>query len=276
VYEQALARCDANARLPGQAWTLFALGQHLNFRGRFAEAVVPLERALKLARELGDDECAGSCLNKIAYARAYIGDTAGARACIEEELELHARGGSASADLCGAFITKAAICRMHGDLEEAATAIERALSLSDRSNFEELHVTFIDRARIFIAQGRMMPALQSLIEAMRLLPGMASRYRMTMALDVASLLAAAYGDWQRAARLQGTFETTLGTMGGFKNPYDDRAQAKLRERSRKQLGEDSYAREYAAGRRVSPEQAFAETLPWLERQSSGEMHHEPR
>ncbi len=85
-----------------------------------------------------------------------------------------------------------------------------------------------------------------------------------VALDVAALLAAAYGDWHRAARLQCTFDTTLDQMGGVQNPYDDRVLAELRRKPKAMLDAESYAAAYEAGRSLSLEQALAETLEWLQ------------
>ena len=85
-----------------------------------------------------------------------------------------------------------------------------------------------------------------------------------VALDVAALLAAARGDWQRAARLQCAFDTTLDQMGGFQNPYDDRVLAELRQKPKAMLGAESYAAAYETGRSLSLEQGLSETLAWLQ------------
>ena len=89
-----------------------------------------------------------------------------------------------------------------------------------------------------------------------------------VALDVAALLAAAYGDWHRAACLQCTFDTTLNQMGGVQNPYDDRVLAELRRKPLEMLGAELYAAAYVAGRNVSLEQALNETLEWLQQEPS--------
>jgi predicted ATPase/DNA-binding winged helix-turn-helix (wHTH) protein len=264
VYQEALGRQDADRPSPSRAQALFALGQHLNFRGRFADALAPLEEGLAIALEVGDSEYAANCLNKLAYARAYLGDAAGGLDCVAQEIELRNRIGQPPSALCGALITKAAICRMHDRIDAAADALEQALSLTTGDNLEELHVILSDRARVSIARGLPQQAGTSLIGAIRLLPDMDSEYRTMIALDVASLLAAACGDWQRAASLQGTFETTLRRMGGFQNPYDDRVLAELRRKARAMLGTESYASAYDSGCRISLEQAVADPLAWLQ------------
>ena len=83
VFEEALARAGAAERSMERGRTLFAFGQHYNFHGRFADAIPPLEEGLAIARERGDGLYAGYCLDKIAYARAYLGDGAGALAYVD-------------------------------------------------------------------------------------------------------------------------------------------------------------------------------------------------
>jgi len=263
VYEEALARKSNGQRSIHRARALYAFGQHHNFRGRFADGTAPLEEALAITRELGDDEYTGYCLDKLAFARAFVGDAAGALAYVEEELAICGRVGGPYL-INTALLTKAAICRMNGDFDAAAAALEHALSLSNGEDLEELHVIRSDLARVSIARGSLQQAQESLVEAIRLLGEMGSRFRRMVALDVAALLASARGDWQRAARLQCTFDATLDQMGGFQNPYDDRVLAELRHKAQAMLGAEAYLAAYETGRCVSLEQALSETLAWME------------
>ena len=94
VFEEALARTGADRRSMERGRALYAYGQHYNFHGRFEGGIPPLEEALAITREQGDDKYAGHCLDKIAYARAYLGDGAGALAYVDEELDLRRRMGA--------------------------------------------------------------------------------------------------------------------------------------------------------------------------------------
>ena len=261
VYEESLARDAADRRSSQRARALFSFGQHQNFSGRFEDAAVKLEAALDIAREHGDEPYVVACLNKLAYARAYLGDIPAALACVEEELRIRRRNGEGQ-DLADTLVTKAAVCRMGGDFASAATALEQAYEQRDVKDIEMAHVIRIDHARVSIVLGALERARALLVEAIGLLPTTGSRYRMIMAVDVAGLLAAACGEWQRAAGLQSVFEAAISHMGDFTNPYDDRAVARLRAKPREMLGADAYAAAYEAGRRVTVEQALAETLAW--------------
>ena len=268
VYREALGRPGAERPSSRRALALFALGQHLNFRGRFADALGPLGESLAVARAEGDDACAANALDKLAYARAFVGDAAGGLACVEEEIGLRIRIGQLPREQCGALITRAAIHRIKGDFDAAAADLDEALATSTRDNLEELHVILSDRARVAIARGHLDAGRASLVEAVRLLGDMDSRYRKMVALDVASLLAAACGEWPRAALLQASFDTTLSEMGAFQNPYDDRVLGELRKETRAALGAPAYAALYESGRRVSLERALRDTLAWMERDGS--------
>jgi tetratricopeptide (TPR) repeat protein len=262
VFREALAREGAEQRSIQRGRALFSFGQHQNFCGRFADGIAPLEEGLAIARELGDDRYAAHCLDKLGYGRAYLGDTVAAQARVEEELVIRRRLGPPD-QATGALITKGAILRMKGDFDAAATVLEQALALSKGDDLEEVHVIHSELARISTARGSLPHARISLIEAINVLLQTNSRFRSMVALDVAALLAAARGDWQRAARLQCVFDTMLNKFGGFQNPYDDRVLAELRKKPRAKLGAKSYAAAYEAGRHLGLEQALSETLAWL-------------
>jgi ATP/maltotriose-dependent transcriptional regulator MalT len=267
VFAEALAREGAEQRTAHRGRALFSLGQHENFCGRFADGIVPLEEGLAIARELADDRYAAYCLDKIAYPRGFLGDTAAALACVEEELDVIRRM-PAPHLTASALVTKAAILRMEGDFDAAAAVLEQASSVSDDNDLEQSHVIRSDLARVAIARGDIRQARVALAEAVDLLGQKDSRFRAMVALDVAALLAAARGDWQRAARLQCVFDTTLEQFGGFQNPYDDRVLAELRKKPRAKLGAKSYAAAYEAGRHLSLEQALSETLAWLKQEGT--------
>jgi non-specific serine/threonine protein kinase len=261
---EALARDGARERSIERARALFALGQHLDFFGRFGEAIAPLEEALAIARERGDDECAADCLEKLAYARALLGDAAGALACSDEELASTRPAGGYG--LISALVTRSAVCRMRGDLDAAAAALEEALSLEAGDNVHASHVIRSELARVSIARGSLVQARTLLAEAIRLLNALGSTYQTMVALNVAALLAAAHGDWSRAVRLQATFDVALDAMGGYRNPHDDdRVLTELRHRPRAMLDGASRAAADAAGREMSLDAALDDALAWIER-----------
>lgn len=261
VYDEALARDGADRRSILRAGALHALGQHRNFCGRIADAIAPLEESLSIARECGDDECTGNCLDKLGFAHAFVGDSTGARAYVEEELEVCRRTGQ---EMSPPLMTKGTICRMFGDYATAAEALEEALLLCNKGNVDYMHTILTEIARVAIARGALEHAQEMLAQSIRLLSDLDSRYRSALALDVTSLLAAARGDCQRAARLQCVCEMTLNKMDDFRNPYDDAVLADLRRKPRAVLDPEGFAAAYEMGRGYSLEQALAESLAWMQ------------
>lgn len=265
VYDEALARDETDPPSVHRARALYALGQHRNFCGQFANAIGPLEESLSIARAAADDECAASCLDKLAFAYAFLGDGARALAYSEEELEMSRRTGQ---EISSALTTRGAVLRMLGDYAAAADALEEALLRCNRENVDHIHTILSETARTALARGALEEAQETLAESIRLLSDLDSRYRSALALDATSLLASARGDWQRAARLQCVCEGTLSNMGDFRNPYDDAVLAELRRRPRAMLDAGGFAAAYEIGRGYSLQQALGESLAWLQ-QGSG-------
>jgi non-specific serine/threonine protein kinase len=264
VYDEALARDETDPRSIHRGRALFALGQHRNFCGQFAQAIAPLRESLSITREAGDHESAANCLDKLAFAYAFLGDGARALAYSEEELEMSRRTGQ---EISSALNTRGAIFRMLGDYGAAADALEEALRHCNRENVDHIHTILSEIARTALARGALDKAQETLAESICLLADLDSRYRSALALDATSLLASARGDWQRAARLQCVCEGTLSKMGDFRNPYDDPALAELRRRPRAMLDAEAFAAAYETGRGYSLEQALAESLAWLQQDS---------
>lgn len=262
VYEEALAR-GANRRTVAYAQALFALGQHCAFGGRFAESIAPLEEALGIAREHDDAQYVGHCLSQLAFSLASLDEFERARSCADEALLVRVRAGDRSR-ISSELATRAAIFRMQGDLASAAATLEEALLVAREENVDHMLTIRIDIARVAVLRGDLERAAHALAESVRLLADTTSGYRTAMAIDVASLLAAARGDWTRAARLQGAFDTIVREMGGLRNPYDDQAAATLRRKPRDALGDATYDAIYETGRGLSLEAALADALHWVQ------------
>ena len=260
VYDEALAREGIDSRSIHRARALYALGQHRNFCGHFADAIAPLEASLSIARERADDECAGNCLDKLAFAYGFLGDGARALAYVEEELETRRRSGH---EISSALTTRGSIYRMLGDYAAAGNALEQALLNCDRENVDHKHTILTDIARVALSRGALDHAQATLSESIHLLRDFDSTYRSALALDVTSLLASARGDWQRAARLQCVCEGILSKMGDFRNPYDDPILAELRRKPWEMLDAEVSVAAHEAGRRYSLEEALAESLAWM-------------
>jgi predicted transcriptional regulator len=155
---------------------------------------------------------------------------------------------------------------MQCDFDAAATYLDESLEGHDSDNRERSHVLLEQIVRVSIARGRLDRATQPLVESIRVSRELDSQFRAILSIDLAALLAAANGEWERAVRLQSVFDATLDRMGGLRNILiDDAVLEELRKKPRQMLGKDSYEAAYAEGRNVTTEQAMSETIAWLER-----------
>ncbi|MEO8132588.1 MAG: winged helix-turn-helix domain-containing protein [Betaproteobacteria bacterium] len=263
IYDEALARPGAHPRGMARGKALHAMGQHQYVRGGLRESLEPMQAALEIAREHGDDEWAVYCLDRITLASAWLGDTAHARECCDEELVVAQRTGNQR--LVGfATTARGAVCRAEGNFQAAAEAYEQALPLfGGAQDLNNRHNVLVDIARVSVALGAFARARETLVAAIVLIGEMGAMYRGHYALDAASRLAAAAEDWQTAARFQGASDAAVDKMGGTRTWFDDAVLASLREKPRAVLGATIYASIYDLGRGLALDAALEEALAWL-------------
>jgi len=264
VYEEALAREGSDQRGMQRARTLYALGQHHYVRGQLRQALAPIEEALSIARDHGDDELAVYCLDRLSLAFAWLGEMDRAHDCCQEEMAIAERTGDPR--LVGFALTaKGGISRARGDFDAAAQAYEAALALFDeKMDWNNRHNALVDIARASIACGKLDRARETLVAAIRLVGEMGAMYRGHFSLDATSRLAAASGDCLLAARLQGASDAAVDRMGGTRTWFDDPILASLHEKPATVLGAEEFADAYGSGRELALEAALAEAAGWLD------------
>ena len=261
VYEEALARPGAQARTMARARALFALGQHNFFRGDVEAVVAPVEQALAIAREHGDNDWVCRCLYRLATALCWLGERARALACADEELVV-ARATGDERQICLAFSAKGQIFRACGDPSSAMQAYSQAIDRLTRDPWNA-NANLRELALVLVERGELQRAAALLAQVVRDGMDIGSAYGHPADSWVAARLAAALGEWERAARLQGSSDAAVHKMGATFNGRDDAISAALRERPRAMLGAQTYTAAYRAGRALPVETAVAELLEWL-------------
>ena len=101
-----------------RAKALLAAGRANAWQFDWPTAVVLLEEAAELSRELGDLEAVGRCLGFIGHARLFTGDRAGAAAALNEAVQLAERTGDRSS-LVRALYNAAFVAIEEHDFERA-------------------------------------------------------------------------------------------------------------------------------------------------------------
>lgn len=263
VFEEALQRAGGDPRSVLRGKTLYALGQHFYVSGQMGKVIGPLDEAYSIAREHGDHETAVYCLDKLTLTHAWLGDTVRAQEASAEQLVIANLTGNPR--LIGFALTALGhACRARDDFDAALDAFEKALSLFESGqDFNNIHNALLHVARASIASGKFDRARETLARAIRLVGEMGTSYRGHFALDACARLAAAQGDFLRAARLQGASDAAMEKVGGKRSWFDDSKLALLRDTAMIALGDDAYSANYAAGRDMDVELALDEAMALL-------------
>jgi hypothetical protein len=109
---------------------------------------------------------------------------------------------------------------------------------------------------------RLARTRETLAAAIHLVGEMGTMYRGHSALEVASRLAAAQGDWRDAARFQGAADATVARMGGVQAWFDDPVRIAERQ-TPAELGDEAYQAAHDGGRGLPLEAALDEARNWL-------------
>ncbi len=249
--EASLLRCRA----------LYETGQIACYMGRYREGQAYLEESLAMARHLDDPERIGAALQPLAMACLGQGNAAAARRHLEEALEL-AQKLDSKHDLAAALNAMAQLHRMQGEVEKAVPLYERVLQLArETGDRESLAFGLLNLAMATITReaGDCVPML---IEALAIADEIGSKPTLLSVLEVSAGLAAARGDFPRAARIYGAAEAHAASTGLHRDPADEAFLRPLMTRSAAALG-PAYASAEAAGRNLDYDEAMREVRAWL-------------
>ena len=237
----------------GTATSLTYLGSVRTMLGDFAGAIIVLEEAVRLLRQLDPDDDAITQRVWIADAHRLKGDVERARAGL---LEIVTPGaGTSPRYLVLARITLGNLARQEGDLEEAARQYEAAGEGLERTPFSDAVFAVL----LVIGLGFLAVATDDLSAAHRHLGkafAMAAEAPdlplvATVGVAVAGL-ALRHGDARRAAEVLGAAHALRGAADAF-NPDVVRLVDDLRG----ELGERHHETAYAAGQALDRAEALA-------------------
>jgi predicted ATPase/DNA-binding winged helix-turn-helix (wHTH) protein len=268
LFDQALRRPGVEQPTVQRAVALFSLGQHLHLAGRHAEAVAPLTEALALARTRNNRSLSVWCLSKLSGAHLKLGGLQEARTCVDEGVGLARAIGSGN-EVSAVLAALGDVCRFQGRFEDAAAAYEESNALCSRGDLGNRHAHTRNVAYAAIAQGRLDYAGKLLIDCI----GMAREYdphlRNHRDLEVAGHLAAAYGDWTRAARIRGAVDAAADRLGVARDAWGDRFAQTLLEKPCQALGEEVYNAARKDGYALTFAAALDEVVDWLDEPTRG-------
>jgi predicted ATPase/DNA-binding winged helix-turn-helix (wHTH) protein len=264
---EALARSGAEERNLVRCRALWAAGEHSYFTGRYREASEYVETSLAIAKETADEGMLAEALRLLGYLALALGNRATAREHFLVALAKSRQLGN-KLQLSSALNGLAELYRVEGELEKAEPLYEEALSLSgERGDRGGMAVHLANLAWTSISLGREDQARGMVREGLAIVDEIGSRRLGVAYLDCLTGLAAAVGDWERAARLHGTAEALREQMGYHREPTDEASLSQIVRSAREALGSDAFAAAESAGRAVSYDEAIGKARAWLGQRS---------
>jgi len=264
---EALARIGAEQSGLVRCRALWAAGEHSYFTGRYGEAKAYVEMSLTIAREMADEGMIGEALRLLGYLALQLGDRTAAREHFLAALA-KARHSSNQLQLSSALNGLGELHRADGELEKAKPLYEEALALSSaRGDREGVAVHLLNLAWATISLGQENEALAMMREGFAIIEEIGSKRVGLAYLDCSTVLAAAVGDWERAARFHGATEALMEAMGYRREPTDEVSLVPFLGRAREALSAEAFAAAEAQGRTVLFDDAIAAARAFVEAHS---------
>jgi predicted ATPase/class 3 adenylate cyclase len=271
VMTAALAHPGAQTRGADRSRALFSVGQVSASMGQYGEALACLEESLAIGREIGDRQRVAAALQWLGIALTGRGDLAGARECFDEAIVLAQQIGN-KREFATALNNRAQLHRLQREFGAAQPLYEQVLALvREIGDHENVAIALLNLAMIEIGRGAADPAGGMLLDALAIAVETGSKSASQSVVEVAAGLAAARGEWERAARFFGAAQAHAAQAGFQRDPADEAFLAPLIEKARALLPGGPFDAAAEAGRALSLDEGLAEARTWL-----GERASEPR
>ncbi len=264
-----IATADREA-LQVRARALHAVGLLARLQGNVDQARAALERSGALCRAIGDRRSMSGNLLNLGFVAETQGDPARATALYEESLAI---AQAEFGPLGGMYVLTnlAALALTAGDLDLAQARSEEALTLSLQAGELDVQATSLAvRSLVACRRGQLERAAASARKAEELFWATGDVRRNSIGLEVCAIVLTSRGQAEggraeraeRAARLLGAAAAErerIGMRRPMELPTREDVEAAVAE-ARATLGAERWAAAFAAGRALSPEEAFAEAL----------------
>ena len=261
-YEQALAIYHELGDRRGVAALLGNVGLVVKDQGDSARATAYYQESLAAFQELEDRRGVANALNNLGIAAGDAGDFARAAALHERSLALKreledARGIITSLNNLGA------IALDQGNYERAMALHEESLVLARALGHRPSSIVSLGNlGRIAREQGAHDRAIELYAQCLTLCQAVGDKRGIASTLEGLGGLARLQQRSRHAAHLYGLAEAIREAIGAPRPPSEDRGAAydRDREATRAALGDDGFARAWAEGRALSPEQALSQVV----------------
>jgi predicted ATPase/DNA-binding SARP family transcriptional activator len=264
LFEESLALSRAGGDLAAVAETLTRLGDLVRQEGDLARARTLFEESLALRRERGDRVGVGGSLSELGFVAIDEGDLPAARSRIEESLALRREAGD-RVGVARMLFYLGTIERLQERFAAARPLYGEALALG-----RELRHPWVVPACLLhlglleLGEGHPAAARQRITEALMLWRDVGDRRDLTRCLGALGRVAVAESPAleraHHAARLFGAAEALEEVSGLPVARWEQAEWERAIGSIRSALGEAEFAAAWAAGRRLTPEEALAFVL----------------
>jgi tetratricopeptide (TPR) repeat protein len=251
IAREALAWPSAGARTRARCLAVHAAASIEYFAGRYADAVAHARECVSIAEEIGDEAKAVDGLAIIGAASTGIGDRIVARRALVDALD-RARALNDPTRLGAALVSLGEVYTLDGEPALAIPVYEQAAAiLRAAGDVHSVVVNACNIARNHVMCGAGDKAKAPLSEAASLVDPAMPDQAMQVLLVVHAGLAAAGGDWARAARFGGAAQMDLDHRGAMREPADDQFLQPVLASARTHLGEAAFDEAMDAGRALT-------------------------
>ena len=260
-YSESLAIRRTLGDRVGMSEMLNNLGGLLADSGSYEAAVAMFAESLTLARQVGD-------LNTAAYAEMNLGQACGrlsefdrARNLLDDALA-NFRGMGDRAHTAEVLRRLGSLALVEGNYPEADARLMQCLTLSrELGDRPSVGLCLLWRALLAWKLADLVEAHSLYVESFTLFLAMHDRYLIALAVHGLGMVSTAHGRWALAARLFGSVEGTLLSLGAVLEPELHDEGLKQAAAIRAALNVEEFAAAWAEGRALSLEQVVADSWP---------------
>ena len=245
-------------RFIGVVWGLMALGELAREQGDYKRATALFEEAIGRARRLGGRAFVANALDGLGRVALDTGDFARAAALHQESLAL-GKELENKTRVAFALYSLGLVARYQGDLMNAAGLLEESLNLHrDMGHLVGAASTLHALGVVAHDRGDYERAAAFLRDSLCLLKGGGKRLALVHVIEALAAVASGGGRHEAAVRLLASASAARASMETPLPPCDRPGYDRVLAAGRTDLGEEFFAKAWAAGRAMTLEQAIEE------------------
>ncbi len=261
LFDQAVSLLREGSDLRGLAEALAGAAVTSGHAGEFARAEKLGGESLGLLRALGDIGRVADTLWMLGVVAQFQGKFDDATALHDEALALYSERGDEHG-IIQALGALGQIALRLADYTRARLLFDEALATARRRDDRwGQAVTLIQLGLTELATGATARASAQLSESVILLKSIGNPLYISWCLEGMAGVAAARGEWPRAARLCGARDAHIARLGAELPAAHPEGYQRTVESIRAALDERTYEAEHEVGSCLTPEQIFAEMTP---------------